>query len=195
MATQVDYSQSYQWDPSWGQQPTEGQEQPQEQIRPPNIIPNKLYVGNIPDGVSKDTLTMVFERFGSLTALLYEKESAVVIYDEAEDAKAAVAALDYFDIHGSRITLCFADEQYMQHANEVLLPNACFRCGQQGHPGWECMNLPFSTGESQEYYDYNSGYNQTEGSGQENPKMEYEPPPPGFEISDCIEKKEEDDDE
>ncbi|CAF0963955.1 unnamed protein product [Adineta steineri] len=66
-------------------------------------MPTKLYIGNVPPTVSSTELKELFEKYGKVLECDIVKDYAFVHMEDASKAKASIAALNDFNIKGSRI--------------------------------------------------------------------------------------------
>ncbi|CAF1032867.1 unnamed protein product [Rotaria sordida] len=66
-------------------------------------MPTKLYIGNVPPTVSSTELKELFEKYGKVLECDIVKDYAFVHMEDASKAKASIAALNDFNLKGSRI--------------------------------------------------------------------------------------------
>ncbi|CAF2173148.1 unnamed protein product [Rotaria magnacalcarata] len=66
-------------------------------------MPTKLYIGNISSSVSPTELKELFEKYGKVLECDIIKDYAFVHMEDASKAKASIAALNEFNLKGSRI--------------------------------------------------------------------------------------------
>ncbi|CAF1143677.1 unnamed protein product [Adineta ricciae] len=66
-------------------------------------MPTKLYIGNVSPSVSSTELKELFEKYGKVLECDIVKDYAFVHMEDASKAKASIAALNDFNLKGSRI--------------------------------------------------------------------------------------------
>jgi len=75
-------------------------------------MPTKLYIGNIPASVSSTELKELFEKYGKVLECDIIKDYAFVHMEDASKAKASIAALNDFNLKGSRIRVEVSTTQF-----------------------------------------------------------------------------------
>ncbi|CAF0876025.1 unnamed protein product [Rotaria sordida] len=75
-------------------------------------MPTKLYIGNISHSVSSTELKELFEKYGKVLECDIIKDYAFVHMEDASKAKASIAALNEFNLKGSRIRVEVSTTQF-----------------------------------------------------------------------------------
>jgi RNA recognition motif-containing protein len=68
-------------------------------------MPTKIFVGRLSEGVTNDVIRELFRKFGKVVECDVVADYGFVHMESEEEAKAAISALDGYNINGSRISV------------------------------------------------------------------------------------------
>jgi len=105
-------------------------------------LAHKLYVGNLPRGVTEGDLTKEFDYYGNLSKVWVARNPpgfAFVEFEDERDAEDAIRGMDGKDFQGSRIRV---ERSNGKSREKPWLngdrDNRCYECGEAGHFASAC---------------------------------------------------------
>ncbi|CAF2370863.1 unnamed protein product [Rotaria sp. Silwood2] len=155
-------------------------------------MPTKLYIGNIAPSVSSTELKELFEKYGKVLECDIIKDYAFVHMEDTSKAKASIAALNEFNLKGSRIRVEVSTTQFRnsgrssRRGESPRHQSSSMPMRSSRNRGYPMMSSSRSGGPDRSYPRMRNSYMDTRSRPYDSPyeRQRIPPPPPPMNYAD-----------